>query len=96
MVLKMRFFLCTLIYISLIGLISIFLTITDKHRAIKGKWRVKESALLLFATLGGAMPMYFCMKTIRHKTQKAKFMVLLPLMFVAQIIVIVFTFRYLF
>ncbi|MDR3282860.1 MAG: DUF1294 domain-containing protein [Candidatus Methanoplasma sp.] len=45
---------------------------TDKHRARRGEWRVRESTLLVLAFFGpfGAVA---GMRTFRHKTHKLKF-----------------------
>ena len=37
--------------------IAVALTIHDKSCAQRGKWRVRESTLLLFGALGGALGM---------------------------------------
>ena len=47
-----------LIYLVLINLVSIIVTITDKVKAIKRKWRIPESTLLLLSALGGSVSMY--------------------------------------
>ena len=45
----------TVVYLVLINLISIIVTISDKVKAIKRKWRVPESTLLLLSALGGSV-----------------------------------------
>ena len=67
-----------LIYYFIISIIGIILTISDKKKAQKGKWRVSESTLMILGLLGGALPMYLTMKKIRHKTKHKKFMIGLP------------------
>lgn len=42
---------------------------SDKSRAQKGKWRIKESTLLLVGILGGAAGALLAMKLFRHKTR---------------------------
>ncbi|MBQ4251331.1 MAG: DUF1294 domain-containing protein, partial [Ruminococcus sp.] len=44
-----------LIYLALISLISVILTVSDKRRARKHKYRIRESVLLLFSALGGSL-----------------------------------------
>ena len=51
----------------------------DKWKAIHGKWRVKESTLLLAAFMMGAAGALFSMYFFRHKTQKLTFKILVPL-----------------
>lgn len=81
-----------LLYLVIISLIAIFLTISDKQRAIRGRWRVSEAALLTAAFLGGSLAMLLTMKRVRHKTQKKKFMIGIPLILFCQIILVVFLF----
>jgi len=73
------------IYILVLGIISIIITVYDKIAAKKSMQRIPEKTLLLFALLGGAGAMLATMKTIRHKTRKKKFMILLPIFFVIHI-----------
>lgn len=74
-------------YLSAINLIASVLAFSDKRRALKNKWRISEAALLEFAALGGAVGEFITMKAIHHKTKKAKFMIGLPLIIFAQIII---------
>lgn len=46
--------------------------------------RVPEKTLLIIAALGGSAAMLITMRTIRHKTQHAKFMVGIPVIIIAQ------------
>lgn len=57
------------------NLLAIVLTVSDKVRAKKGKWRVPEDTLLFVALLGGAVGEYITMRLIRHKTRHKKFMI---------------------
>ena len=79
-----------LIYYFIISIIGIILTISDKRKAQKGKWRVPEATLMLFGLLGGALPMYLTMKKIRHKTKHKKFMIGLPAEMILHIALIAF------
>ena len=75
-------------YIALISLIAVILTVHDKRAAVKHKWRVRESTLLLAAALGGAAAMLVTMRLIRHKTKHAKFMMGLPAIIAVQVVII--------
>ncbi len=75
-----------------VNLLAILYTVVDKRRARQGKWRVSESTLLLIAALGGAAAMLVTMRRIRHKTQHKKFMWGLPVMLVAQVMVLLWLF----
>ena len=63
------------------NLLAIVLTVSDKVRAKKGKWRVPEDTLLFVALLGGAVGEYI---TMRHKTRHKKFMITLPVFILLQ------------
>lgn len=75
-------------YLVLINLIAVIVTVADKSKAKRGKWRVKERTLLLLSALGGSIGMYITMHIVRHKTKKLKFMLGIPLIFLAQITLI--------
>ncbi len=77
-----------IIYILCIWIISAVLTVYDKSAAKNKGRRISERCLLIFAAVGGAGIMLAVMKTVRHKTQKPKFMITLPLLFAAHIILI--------
>ena len=66
----------------------------DKSAAKRGEQRISERCLLILAAMGGAGTMLAVMKTIRHKTRKAKFMVTLPVFFGLHIIGICLLVRY--
>ena len=55
-------------YLLLLSLITFFTYGIDKGRAKKGKWRIKESVLLIMSILGGAFGGIIGMKAFRHKT----------------------------
>ena len=85
-----------LIYLVLINLVSIIVTISDKYKAIKHKWRVPESTLLLLSLMGGSVAMYVTMLIIRHKTKHPKFMIGIPVIIVLQFISIFLIWRYIY
>jgi uncharacterized membrane protein YsdA (DUF1294 family) len=73
-----------LVYLAIVSFVSIILTVTDKLRAKKRKYRVPEAVMFLFALLGGSAVMYLTMCIIRHKTQKNGFVFGIPLIFIVQ------------
>lgn len=81
-----------IIYYLLISLYGIFITVSDKKRAVKGKRRISESRLMATGLLGASLPMFITMKIIRHKTKHMKFMVGLPLESVFHIFLLVLIF----
>lgn len=62
----------------------------DKSRARSGAWRVPEKRLLLLALAGGAAGVLLGMKVFRHKTRHAGFTILVPLMLVAQVLLVLY------
>ena len=74
-----------LIYFAAVSIISAVVCAADKRRAVKGKWRVKESTLFLLCALGGSAAMYITMRLIRHKTLHKRFMIGIPLIIAVQI-----------
>ncbi len=82
------------IYLILINLIAVIVTIYDKLCAVKRRWRVKESTLLLLSALGGSISMYITMLLIRHKTRHIKFMLGIPLILIFQLLVAFLIWRY--
>ncbi|BCR36700.1 DUF1294 domain-containing protein [Mariniplasma anaerobium] len=65
-------------YLVLINLLAFIFFGIDKRKAIRQKWRIKESVLLTFSIIGGGIGSFLGMKTFHHKTQKKKFIILVP------------------
>lgn len=84
------------IYLILINLITVIVTIYDKLCAVKRRWRIKESTLLLLSALGGSISMYITMLLIRHKTRHIKFMLGIPLILIFQLLIAFLIWRYLY
>lgn len=79
-----------LLYLLAVNLVAVILTIYDKKCAQRGRWRVSETALLSVSAFGGAVGMYITMRRIRHKTQKKKFMLGIPVIFLSELAAAVF------
>lgn len=62
--------LCYLIFINLTGFAAFGI---DKRRAIRNKWRIRESALYIIALLGGGIGCLAAMHWFRHKTKRRAF-----------------------
>ena len=75
-----------IIYLIIINIISILITVSDKHAAKTRKQRIPEAALLFLSLIGGGIGMFFTMQIARHKTRKAKFMLGIPLIIVIELI----------
>ena len=58
-----------LIAYAVMSVIAFFLYGSDKRRARRGKWRIRESVLLSVAFFGGAVGALLGMKLFHHKTR---------------------------
>ncbi len=57
----------------------------DKWKAKKSLWRIRETALLALAVLGGSIGAWLGMRVWHHKTKHKKFKYGIPLILIAQI-----------
>ena len=57
----------------------------DKLMAMRDKWRVPESLLLISAACMGAAGALLAMRLFRHKTRHLLFVILVPVMLFAQV-----------
>lgn len=73
-------------YLLLINIISFIIIYIDKQKAIKHKWRIKESTLFLVSIMGGSIGTLIGMYTFRHKTKHLKFTIGIPLILILQIL----------
>ena len=73
-------------YLVLANLVAFAMYGIDKRRAIKDKWRIPEKRLLLAALLGGAFGALWGMILFHHKTKKARFFLMVPVLFVLQVV----------
>ncbi len=76
-----------LVYFAVINVIGILINISDKRRAKKNKWRIKEHTLWSVALLGGSIGSYAAMRLIHHKTKHKSFMIGFPILILIQIII---------
>ena len=74
-----------LIYLAVISLIAVTLTVSDKRRAVRHRYRISEFTLMLFSALGGGVAMLLTMLLIHHKTRHVKFMVGIPVIIILQL-----------
>lgn len=56
----------------------------DKFKAKKAKWRIPESTLLLLAVFGGSIGAWLGLQVWRHKTQRKKFYIGIPVIMAVQ------------
>lgn len=65
-------------YLVFANLVAFFLMGWDKQRAKKGRWRIRERTLLLWAVLGGSIGAFLGMQLFRHKTKHIYFQYGIP------------------
>lgn len=80
-----------LYYLIAINIVTLIVYGIDKVKAMKGKWRISEATLLLLAIIGGSVGAWLGMKTWHHKTMHKKFKYGIPLILLAQILLIYLT-----
>ena len=79
-----------LIYLAVINVVTFFMYGIDKWKAKKSKWRIRETALLGLAVLGGSVGAWLGMKIWHHKTQHKKFKYGVPAIIIIQLALIVY------
>ena len=79
-----------LIYLAVINMATFFVYGIDKWKAKKSKWRIRETALLGLAVLGGSIGAWLVMKVWHHKTQHKKFKYGVPAIIIVQLALIVY------
>lgn len=77
------------IYLAAVNIITFIMFGADKARAVKGRWRISEAALILAALLGGSIGALAGMRVFHHKTRHRKFTVGIPVILVLQIVFMV-------
>ena len=77
-------------YLILVNIIAFITIYIDKKKAIKHKWRIKESTLFLLSIIGGSIGTLLGMYTFRHKTKHKQFTLGIPLILIIQILIFIF------
>lgn len=72
------------IYLIAVNFAAFVMYGIDKRKAIHGKWRISERALLGVAVIGGSLGAWAGMYVFRHKTRHKKFVIGVPLMIIFQ------------
>lgn len=73
------------IYLAVLNVVAFVAYGIDKYKAKHNRWRISEATLLLMAIAGGSVGALLGMRAFRHKTQKLKFTITIPLVLVLQI-----------
>ena len=74
-----------LIYLVIINVVTFFMYGIDKWKAKKSKMRIRETALLGLAVLGGSIGAWLGMKIWHHKTLHQKFKSGVPAIIIIQL-----------
>lgn len=74
----------------LVNLVTFFVYGVDKWKAKRDLWRIPEKILLGFALFGGSIGAFLGMHVFNHKTQKIKFSIGVPLIFVLQLAAVIY------
>lgn len=84
------------VYIAVISVFSVIMCIYDKiiSKRNRVELRVSEKALMILSALGGSVAMLITMLVIRHKTKHLKFMLGIPLIIVAQAVIVFLLFYF--
>lgn len=80
----MKFFLCYILFINLLG---IFVMYSDKKKSRRGKWRTPENTLFAIAVAYGALGIFMGMRLFRHKTKHNKFVIGIPLILIVEVFI---------
>lgn len=77
-------------YLIIINAIGMLIMKLDKHKAIRGKYRIPESRLWFIAIIGGAIGCTLGMNLFRHKTKHTVFRFGFPVLAILEFILIIF------
>lgn len=77
-------------YLLSVNLLTFITYGIDKRKARHKRWRVRETALLLLAALGGSIGALLAMHLFRHKTQHKKFRYGVPAILIIQLAIAAF------
>ena len=80
----------SLLALLAMNVVTFFMYGVDKWKAKKSKWRIRETALLGLALLGGSIGAWLGMKVWHHKTQHKKFKYGVPAIIIVQLALIGF------
>ena len=77
-----------LLYLLIVNALGFLLMLVDKRKAQKNLWRIPESTLFLMAAIGGSIGSLAGMYKFRHKTKHWQFVIGMPAILIAQIVLV--------
>lgn len=77
-------------YLIGVNLLTFLVFGLDKLKARKGKWRIPEATLIWLSIAGGSAGALLGMYLFRHKTQKRKFTLGVPVILIVQVVLVYF------
>lgn len=77
-------------WMAIMSIAGAIVCVRDKRAARRSARRVSERALWMLSLLGGATGMLIAMLAVRHKTRKLRFMIGVPLLAAAQLVLLVY------
>ena len=80
------------LWLIAVNLIGVAVTVYDKAAARRHAWRIPERTLFALCFLGACPGVYLTMRAIHHKTLHKQFMLGIPLIFLAQCVIVWFVF----
>ena len=79
-----------IIYLLAVNIIGFLAMGLDKWKAKRGSWRIPENTLFMFTILGSGIGTIAGIYVFRHKTQKKKFTIGMPVIFILEVILIIY------
>lgn len=76
------------IYLICINAATFLIYGIDKYKAVKNRWRISETTLIIAALIGGSVGALAGMKVFHHKTRKKKFVIGVPFILIIQIVAV--------
>ncbi len=78
------------IWLTIINILTFTVFGIDKRKAVKGRFRISELTLFVLSLFGGSFGGLAAMYTFHHKTKKWYFKFGIPLILIAQVLLIIF------
>ena len=76
-------------YLLIVNALSFLFMLTDKIKAVKGRWRIPERTLLGLCAIGGSLGGLIAMKLFRHKTLHPQFSIGIPVLLAVHIVALI-------